>query len=86
MVDVVQDQAWVQMPPDEEIYPPPVRGQGYDFGYALGMSKLLRTHGRLGVAFGAMYREVMFSDEGVRTREECELVAGVTAAAQDCYY
>ena len=86
MVDLVQDQAWVQLPSDEEVYPPPVRGQEYDFGYALGMSKLMRTHGRLGAAFGAMFREVMFSSEGVLTRAASEMVAGVTAAAQDCYY
>ncbi len=86
MVDIMQDQAWVQLPADEEIYPPTRRGRGYDFGYALGMSKLQRAHPRLGAAFGAMYSEVMFSPEGVLTREECELVAGVTAAAQDCYY
>ncbi len=85
MVDVVPDQAWVQLSKDEDIYPPAHRG-GYDFGFALGMSKLLRAQPRLGTAFGSMYSEVMFSPEGVLTREECELVAGVTAAAQDCYY
>ena len=86
MTETIQDQAWVQLPRDEEVYPPRVRGQGYDFGFALGMTKLLRAHPRLGAAFGAMYSEVMFSPDGVLTREERELVAGVTAAAQDCYY
>ena len=86
MVDVVPDQAWVQLPKDEDLYPPAHRGGGYNFGFALGMSKLLRAQPRLGTAFSAMYDEVMFSPEGVLTREECELVAGVTAAAQDCYY
>jgi hypothetical protein len=59
---------------------------GYDFGFLPAMGRLIVTHPRIGLAFMVMYSEIMFSPEGVLSRAEREMIAGVAAAAQDCFY
>jgi len=76
--------AWVQLPDSSEIHLPD--GHPYDFGIVLGMSRLIRTHPRIGRAFGVLFAEIMFSPEGCLSRREREMVAAVAAAAQDCTY
>ena len=84
MVETPSRQAWVTLPEASEIRMP--EGHPYDFGFVAGMARLVRTHPRLGRAFSALFAEIMFSPEGVLSRREREMVAAVTAAAQDCRY
>ena len=80
--------AWVEVAPEEEI-----RGRmearaerhPYDFGFVAGMSRLLAGHPRIGPAFSALFAQVMFAP-GALSRREREMIAAVTAAAQDCHY
>ncbi|HYW52572.1 MAG TPA: hypothetical protein VE826_01315 [Dongiaceae bacterium] len=85
-MDVVDD-AWIRLPTDEEM-----RAQGYgsrphpyDFGFIPGMARLRTAHPRIGPKMSDLFREVMFAD-GALTRAEREMIAAVTAAAQDCTY
>jgi hypothetical protein len=80
--------AWVRMPSEEEIRAsiPPGANFPYDFGFVPAMARLVRAHGRIGQAFGALFAQIMFSPEGKLSRREREMVAAVTAAAQDCHY
>jgi Carboxymuconolactone decarboxylase family len=50
------------------------------------MGRLLRTHGRIGKAFSQLFSEIMWAPEGILSRQEREMIAGVAAAAQDCHY
>ncbi len=75
-------EAWVTIAPD----PGGGRGGGYDFGFVPAMGRLIGAHPRLGKAFGQLVGEILFSPEGVLSRSEREMVAAVTAAAQDCTY
>ncbi|MEE9277372.1 MAG: carboxymuconolactone decarboxylase family protein [Dehalococcoidia bacterium] len=76
--------AWIELAPAEKAYER-TRGGPYDFGSALGMTRLLGAYPGIGRAFGALFREVMF-EPGALSRQEREMVAGVAAAAQDCSY
>ena len=59
----------------------------YDFGnFFPAMGRLIMAHGRIGAKFGALFSEVMFSEEGTLNRREREMVAAVAAAGQDCHY
>lgn len=80
--------AWVQMPGQEELRGLIPRNTGfpYDFGFLPAMTRLMMAHGRIGVAFGQLFGQIMFSTEGTLTRAEREMVAAVAAAAQDCRY
>jgi hypothetical protein len=78
-------EAWVALP-DSEISHQLLAGHPYDFGFVPAMSRLVLAHLRIAAAFGQLYREIMFSPEGVLTRDEREMVAAVAAAAQDCFY
>jgi hypothetical protein len=49
------------------------------------MDRLISTHDRIGTALKALIREVMYESEYL-SRRECEMVAAVTAIAQDCHY
>jgi hypothetical protein len=49
------------------------------------MDRLISTHDRIGTALKALIREVMYESEYL-SRRECEMVAAVTAVAQDCHY
>jgi hypothetical protein len=81
----VPDDAWVELPDRDAIYPF-VAGGPYDFGFAAAMARLIIAHPRIAPAFGALFGEIMFSEDAFLTRAEREMVAGVAAAAQDCFY
>lgn len=71
-------EAWVELPPRDEA--------GFHYhGVIPNMGRLIAAHPRVGPMFGALFVETMFGD-GVLEYEERELVAAVTAAAQDCVY
>ena len=78
-------QAWVALA-DADFARQVMAGSPYDFGFAPGMTRLIMAHGRIAAAFGQLFSEVMFSPDGVHTRAEREMVAGVASAAQDCFY
>ncbi|HEY0396181.1 MAG TPA: hypothetical protein VGD01_16980 [Candidatus Elarobacter sp.] len=83
----VQDEAWIRLPSDDEMR---AMGYGqrphpYDFGFIPGMARLRTAHRRIGPKMSELFREVMFAD-GALTRAEREMIAAVTAAAQDCRY
>jgi alkylhydroperoxidase family enzyme len=78
-------QAWVELPPRAEMVAQRPPGHPYDFGFVTGMGRLLMAHPRIGRAFMALYEAIMFAP-GHLTRQERELIAGVTAAAQFCHY
>jgi alkylhydroperoxidase/carboxymuconolactone decarboxylase family protein YurZ len=61
------------------------RRHPYDFGFVAGMSRLIAAHDRIGPAFSALFRQVMF-EPGCLDRREREMIAAVAAAAQDCRY
>jgi hypothetical protein len=71
-------EAWVALPPRRP------DGFGYH-GFVPGMSRLLAAHPRIGDRFAALFLETMFGD-GILEYPERELVAAVSAAAQDCTY
>ena len=81
-------EAWVRIPTEEERraqFPPGTRIGNYDFGFVPAMGRLLATHDRIGPAFAALSKEVMHNSESL-SRQECEMIAAVSAAAQDCHY
>ncbi len=88
MVQKTVPEAWVKIPTEEEIRERIPAGaiHPYDFGFVPGMARLIMAHGRIGQAFGALFAQIMFSPEGGLDRREREMIAAVTAAAQDCRY
>ena len=80
--------AWVQLPTQEQMRAliPADRSFPYDFGFLPAMVRLIMAHGRIGAAFVQLFAQIMFSPEGKLSRAEREMVASVTAAAQDCRY
>jgi len=83
----VTDEAWVRLPNDDEMR---AMGYGtrphpYDFGFIPGMARLRSAHKRIAPKMADLFREIMFGD-GALTRAEREMIAAVTAAAQDCRY
>jgi hypothetical protein len=80
--------AFIDLPGEEEIraqMDPNAPRHPYDFGFLAPMSRLRWAHPRIGRALGAFFNEVMFAP-GHLTRAEREMLAAVSAAAQDCYY
>jgi alkylhydroperoxidase/carboxymuconolactone decarboxylase family protein YurZ len=83
-------EAWVKIPSDEEwakiraALMPGAR-HPYDFGFFPAMGRLHAAHPRIGMAFSALFSQIMF-EPGALDRREREMVAGVTSAAQDCHY
>ncbi len=75
------------MPGDDELRAqiPREAKYPYDFGFLPAMARLIRAHGRIGQAFGALFAQIMFVP-GHLDRREREMVAAVTAAGQDCHY
>ena len=71
------EDAWIELPPSDPV--------STYHGVETNMARLIAAHPRIGPRFGAMFIETMFGD-GVLAYEERELIAGVTAAAQDCVY
>ncbi len=86
-VAVGEPRAWVEMPSEAELLPrmgdhPYSRGGR---GFVPAMGRLIASHPRIGPAFMALYDQIMFVP-GALERDEREMVAAVSAAAQDCFY
>ena len=77
-------QAWVKLAPEHAMER--AADHPYSRGFVPAMGRLLASHPRIGPAFGALYHEIMFSEDGVLSREEREMVAAAAASAQDCFY
>jgi alkylhydroperoxidase/carboxymuconolactone decarboxylase family protein YurZ len=81
-------EAWVALVPQEELrarIPEGAPRHPYDFGFLAPMSRLTQAHPEIGPKFSALFAQIMFAP-GALTRQEREMIAGVAAAAQDCYY
>ena len=83
----MSDDAFITLPGDDEMRAQGygVRPHPYDFGFIPGMARLRSAHKRIAPKMGELFREIMFAD-GALTRAEREMIAAVTAAAQDCRY
>jgi hypothetical protein len=81
-------EAWVAIPSEGEVRAriPAGTKYPYDFGFLPAMGRLMRSHPRIGSTWLNLFREIMWSPEGVLSRAEREMIAGVAAAAQDCHY
>lgn len=77
--------AWVKTPSEGVIRQYMGEGHPYDFGFIPGMMMLMAAHMRIAPFFGALFRQIMF-EPGALSRREREVVAAVSAAAQDCRY
>lgn len=77
--------AWIEMPSAEDVDALLPRGGTYDFGFRPAMTRLILSHLDIAPHFGALFTQVMFGP-GSLERSEREMVAAVTAAAQDCFY
>ena len=78
-------QAWVKLPP-EEAMKAALEGHPYALGFIPAMGRLLGAHPRIGPNFMQLFGDIMFSPESALTRQEREMVAAATSAAQDCFY
>ncbi|MCZ6632723.1 MAG: hypothetical protein O7G87_04910 [bacterium] len=81
-------EAWVRISSEEERraqLPPGAPSSGYNFGFIPAMGRLLAAHDKIGPAFSALFRQIMF-EPGYLSRQEREMVAAVATAAQDCHY
>jgi alkylhydroperoxidase/carboxymuconolactone decarboxylase family protein YurZ len=80
-------EAWVAIPTSEQAYAwlQPGTKPSYDFGFLPAMGRLVRTHPQIGPAMLQLFGQIMFAP-GALTRAEREMIAAVTAAAQDCHY
>ena len=83
-VAVGEPQAWVEMPAESELLPQ-MENHPYSRGFVPAMGRLIASHPRIGPAFMALYNQIMFVP-GALERDEREMVAAVSAAAQDCFY
>jgi hypothetical protein len=81
----MEREAWVDIPTETELGWSATPGAGYDFNFLPAMGRLIMAHPGIGPAFVQLLSTVMFGP-GSLTRRERELVAGVSAAAQDCFY
>ena len=61
------------------------RDVSYDGDYVPNMSRLLAAHTDIGPHFSQLYDQVMKRPGQLSPRER-EMIATVTAAAQDCFY
>jgi alkylhydroperoxidase/carboxymuconolactone decarboxylase family protein YurZ len=73
------------MPSEDDIRARFGSGHPYDFGFIPAMARLVGAHRRLAPFFSGLFAQIMFAP-GALTRREREMVASVTAAAQDCHY
>lgn len=76
--------AWINLVTPEEMKARGIKGN-YSYGFTGAMSRLLVSHPRIGSAFNQLFSQIMFAP-GVLSRQEREMIAGVTAAAQGCHY
>jgi hypothetical protein len=81
----MDNEAWVKIPSESELGWTAEAGTGYDFIFLPAMGRLIMAHPRIGPAFIQLLAIVMF-EPGALSRRERELVASVSAAAQDCFY
>ncbi|MBW2269249.1 MAG: hypothetical protein JRH16_11780 [Deltaproteobacteria bacterium] len=81
----MSDEAWVKIPTEEELGWDAATGGGYEFSFLPAMGRLIMAHPVIGTALVQLLSTVMFGP-GELTRRERELVASVSAAAQDCFY
>ena len=81
----MEREAWVVIPTAEELGWSPESGGGYGFEFLPAMGRLIMAHPLIGPAFVQLLATVMFGP-GSLSRRERELVASVSAAAQDCFY
>ena len=78
-------EAWVTIPAEDEVRAERGERSPYDIEFVPAMGRLLMAHPRIGGTFAALLVEIMFAP-GFLNRAERELVAAVSAAAQDCFY
>jgi len=79
------NEAWVRIPTEEELGWSADSPAGYGFSFLPAMGRLIMAHPGIGPAFVQLLMTVMFGP-GSLSRRERELVAAVSAAAQDCFY
>ncbi len=77
--------AWVRLPSEAQLRPA-MAGSPYSFGFVPAMGRLIISHPEIGPPFMQLYNAIMFAPERTLSRREREMVAGVAAAAQDCFY
>jgi hypothetical protein len=77
--------AWVEIPTAEELGWNADSAGGYGFAFLPAMGRLIMAHPVIGPAFVQLLSTVMFG-AGALSRQERELVATASAAAQDCFY
>jgi len=82
-------EAWVALPSAEE-FQATLKGQSHPYQTFMGgvvphMARLIVAHDLSGQALATLGSVVLFGP-GVLSRSEREMVAAVTAAAQDCAY
>lgn len=75
--------AWVELPPRELLHE---LGVPLYHGFIPQMYRLVAAHPRVAPRFAALTNEVMRGEPSALSISERELVAAVTAAAQDCFY
>jgi alkylhydroperoxidase/carboxymuconolactone decarboxylase family protein YurZ len=81
-------EAWVALVDEDRLRARMPQGgprHPYDFGFLAPMARLTAAHSEIGPKFSALFGQIMFAP-GALTRPEREMIAGVAAAAQDCYY
>ncbi len=77
--------AWIELPQEAEVRRLIPAGSPYDFGFVAPMQALVTAHPRLAASFAGLYAQIMFAP-GALTRREREMIAAVSASAQDCFY
>jgi len=73
------------VPTEDELGWTPESGGGYEFSFLPAMGRLIMAHPLIGPAFVQLLSTVMFG-AGELSRREREIVASVSASAQDCFY
>ena len=81
----MEKEAWVALPTEQELGWSAEMNGGYDFGFLPAMGRLVMAHPQIGAPFVQLLATVMFGP-GFLSRRERELIGGVSAAAQDCFY
>lgn len=77
--------AWISLPTKEEVLARIPEGATSPYGFTSPMGRLARAHDRIGPALLELIRQIMFEPCAL-SRAEREMLAVVTAAAQDCHY
>jgi hypothetical protein len=89
MVDTTIPDAWITLVSHEEALARRPRGGArrgrLELPTIANMGRLLMTHPRIGPAFNGLMREVMAGSETL-SPAECQMIAAVSTAAQDCHY